>query len=100
MRTKTHALHGTLATALVSSLVMGLAYAAEPADIWSRTDPGSACPIVLLWHMRVGTSRPPIEIIETAVPLQVDGRAVWRITRSPLRTPEGIRNGGGPDYDF
>jgi hypothetical protein len=100
MRTKTHALHGTLAIALVSSLAMGLAYAAEPADIWSRTDPGSACPIVSLWHMRVGTSRPPIEIIETAVPLQVDGRAVWRITRSPLRTPEGIRNGGGPDYDF
>lgn len=85
---------------LIALSLTSQAYAAEPADIWSRIDPSNVCPVASVWHMRVGATRPPIEIIETVVPAQVDNRAVWRITRVPLRAPEGIRGGGGPDYDF
>jgi hypothetical protein len=85
---------------LIALSLTGQAHAAEPADIWSRLDPSKVCPLASVWHMRVGTAGPPIEIIETIVPLQVDDRAVWRITRAPLRAPEAIRVGGGPDYDF
>ncbi len=72
---------------------------AEPSDVWSRTEASRVCPIATVWRMGTGPGRSPAEMIETVVPLEVDGRAVWRIMHTMARSAEEIRNGMTPGSD-
>src|SRR5688500_13873858 len=49
------------------------ARAAEPSDVWSSVDPSRVCAVASVWHLGVGAGRVPNEMIETAVPMEVDG---------------------------
>lgn len=84
----------------VAAVVAGTAHAAEPADAWSRIDASRVCAVAALWRLGIGTERAPAEAIETVVPMNVDGRAVWRITHTPLKTPENVRGGAAAGFDF
>jgi len=76
------------------------ALAAAPADVWSAIDAKRVCPTASVWRLGVGPGRTPFDVIETVVPLEVDGRPVWRITHTQLRGPEDLRKGTTPGFDF
>jgi hypothetical protein len=73
--------------------------AAEPSDVWSSVDPTRVCAVASVWHLGVGARRVPNEMIETAVPMEVDGRAVWRVMHTMLRGAEDARGGATPGSD-
>ncbi len=80
-------------------LLAPLAYGAEPLDVWSRVDPSRVCPITTVFRMGIGPGRVPAEMIETVVPLEVEGRAVWRIMHTMARGAEDFRKGMTPGAD-
>lgn len=73
--------------------------AAEPVDVWSVVDASRVCPIATVWRLGTGPGRSPGEMIETVAPLDVDGRTVWRIMHTMLRSSEDVRNGMTPGFD-
>lgn len=73
---------------------------AQRADAWSHIDASRVCPVAALWRIGVGSERPPMESLETVVWTSVDGRDAWRITHTPLKSPEQARNGAAPGFDF
>jgi hypothetical protein len=73
--------------------------AAEPRDVWTSVDPGRVCAVASVWHLGIGAGRVPTEMIETAVPMEVEGRAVWRIMHTMLKGAEDLRGGSTPGSD-
>jgi hypothetical protein len=88
----------TIAAAAIV-LLASFAHGAEQSDVWSRVDASRVCPIATVWRLGIGRDRSPNEMIETVVPMQVDGRAVWRIMHTMLRGSEDLRRGGTPGSD-
>jgi hypothetical protein len=86
--------------AAIMLLLAQPALAAEPSDVWSTIDTKRVCPTALVWRLGIGPGRTPFDVVETVVPLEVNGRPVWRITHTQLRGPEDLRNGTTPGFDF
>lgn len=84
----------------IALLLSVATHAADAVDLWSRADANRVCPVATVWRIGVGSRRGMGEAIETVVPLEVDGRAVWRITHTLLKTPEDVRNGRVVGFDF
>lgn len=88
-------------TIAVASIVLlaPLVHGAEPSDVWSRVDASRVCSITTVFRMGTGPGRTPAEMIETVVPLEVEGRAVWRIMHTMARGAEDLRRGMTPGSD-
>ncbi len=73
--------------------------AAETLDLWSAVDTNRVCAVTTVW--RLGTTRAagPFDMIETVTPLDVEGRAVWRVMHTMLRGIDDFRRGSAPGSD-
>jgi hypothetical protein len=93
--------HWLLRTAVASAMLLAsCVQGAEPSDIWSHVDASRVCPITSVWRIGVGPGRTPSDMIETVVPLEVDGRPVWRIMHTMLRGVDDLRAGATPGSDL